>query len=226
MTTPPPNARPLTLGLPKGRFLESSARVLEQLNCNLDGCRRASWVTSVAGAGVVIKLLKVHDIARLLRLGRLDLGVASDDWIKEMDCPASSLVDLAWCLTSIVLALPQRAPTTAGSGRLTIATPYPNLARRHLASTSLPCDILPVSGSTEALVPEVCDGIVDCMETGQSLRDNGLHLQTVLMDSSVRLFSRVELTRAGVAELCAIFERHRKPGGSPPWRETPAATST
>jgi len=202
---------PLRLGLPKGRFLDFSLRVLADLGCPIDVPRKSSWEIVKSGQPVVVKLLKVQDVTRLLQVGKLDLGVSADEWMSELGVQLPAVLDLAWCVTSVVLALPDGAARRGALGSLTIATPYPNLTRRFFTSKGHPCRILSVSGGTEALVPDICDGIVDCVETGQSLRDNRLEVcEVVMRRSSVRLFARPSQHSPALDEIYRVLECHRQ----------------
>jgi ATP phosphoribosyltransferase len=210
MTTPPSSLPPLRLALPKGRFLEQSRKILSDLGCSELGTRLGSWRAVVAGQPVVVKLLKVQDVTRFLQVGKLDLGVSADEWMVELGVSLPPLVDLAWCLTKVVLAVAEDAPPAPADSCLTIATTYPNLTRQHFRARARRCRILSVAGATESLVPDFCDAIVDCVETGQSLRDNGLKVAEVLLESSVRLFSRLPVQSPVVEEIRRVVERHRR----------------
>jgi ATP phosphoribosyltransferase len=148
--------------------------------------RKASLTTAIGGHSFTVKLLKVQDVAALLREGMVDFGVCSDEWMSEFRVGVPNCLDLDWCLTRIVFATPERS-----SGRrrfLRVATPYPNLAHAFLERRGLPYRVLPVFGCPEALVPDICDAVIDCVETGRSLRENGLVEREVLLESTVRLY--------------------------------------
>jgi ATP phosphoribosyltransferase len=200
----------LRLGLPKGRFLEFSQNVLKDLGCPDVDTRLGSWETTVAGRRVVVKLLKVQDVTRFLQAGKLDLGVSADEWMSELGLELRALVDLAWCITAVVLAVAEGAKPPPPGACVTIATTYPNLTRQYFREHNRACRILSVSGATESLVPDFCDAIVDCVETGRSLRDNGLTVAEVLKYSSVRLFSRSPSDSPAVEEIRRVMERHRR----------------
>jgi len=206
----PTRSSVIRIGLPKGRFLGKSLSVLEDIGCNIERPRTSSWTVSWKGLGIAIKTLKIQDIAKLLQTRDLDWGVCSDEWIAECGLQLRPIVDLDWCLTRVVFAVSQAVSSKQRGDRLTIATPYPNLTRNYFAKKALPCRIIAVAGGTEALAPDICDGVVDCMETGQTLNDNGLTVQDVILDSSVRLFAGNSLHCPAVNEICQLFERHRK----------------
>ena len=211
---------PLRMGLPKGRFLDFSLSVLASLGCVVGNSRKSSWEVSLGPQPIIVKLLKVQDVTLLLHTGKLDIGVSADEWMEEMGVEIPALLDLAWCVTNIVVAVPVGRPAPTSNACMTIATCYPNITRNHFRSQGRPFRVLSVTGATEALVPEICDAIVDCVETGKSLQENRLQIAEVLMRSSVRLYAHQSIAASIREALRDIFERHRCPNA-----KTPAGTS-
>ena len=186
----------LVLGLPKGRFMSQSIAVAQSLGVARDQhpARRVSFNTTFETCRLAVKLLKIQDIATLLRDGQLDFGVCSDEWMNEAYVSLPELVDLRWCLTQVVYAAPRS---------------YPNLARSFLAKRGRSYHIQPVLGCPEALVPEVCDAVIDCVETGRSLEDNELIAQDTLLVSSIRLYAQRRHQGTPVATgLAALLSSH------------------
>jgi ATP phosphoribosyltransferase len=199
------------LGLPKGRFMSQSMAVARSLGVLRDQhpARRASFDTTFSNWRVAVKLLKIQDIAALLREGQLDFGVCSDEWMNEACVSLPELVDLKWCLTKVVYAAPRSRIPTAGAGAVRVATPYPNLARSFFAKRGMAYHIQPVMGCPEALVPELCDVVIDCVETGRSLEDNELVAQETILVSSIRLYAQRRHERTPVAAgLAALLSSH------------------
>lgn len=202
--------KPLVLGLPKGRFLAHSAAVMQALDADEGpwASRQASLRTSIDGCPVSAKLLKVQDVAALLREGMLDFGVCSDEWMAEFRVGLPSCVDLDWCLTRIVFATPS-GQQDERRRLLRVATPYPNLAHAFLEQKGLPYRVLQVFGCPEALVPDICDGVIDCVETGSSLRDNGLVERDVLLKSTLRLYLQPDYEGSEITTaLARLLIRH------------------
>ena len=201
----------LVLGLPKGRFMSQSIAVAQSLGVARDQhpARRVSFNTTFETCRLAVKLLKIRDIATLLRDGQLDFGVCSDEWMNEAYVSLPELVDLRWCLTQVVYAAPRSGIPAAAGGTVRIATPYPNLARSFLAKRGRSYHIQPVLGCPEALVPEVCDAVIDCVETGRSLEDNELIAQDTLLVSSIRLYAQRRHQGTPVATgLAALLSSH------------------
>jgi ATP phosphoribosyltransferase len=193
----------LVLALPKGRFLEKSLAIVRAIGASLDpkGSRVASSETLFAGHTIRVKVLKIQDVASLLKAGIADFGVCSDEWMSEFRVEIPSLVDLGWCRTSVVLASPRGALDRPGV--LRIATPYPRLAQSFLEEGGRQYQILPMLGCPEALVPDVCDAMIDCVETGRSLRENDLVSRVTLLESSIRFYHQPAHNGSALVEALA-----------------------
>ena len=130
--------------------------------------------TVVGDLDVSILLLKAPDVARLLRRNLLELGVAGDEWLLETGAPpAHRCFETRSYAASVCLLTAENDPRPPGRIH-SVATPYPNLARQLLCGTVPDADIITVSGSTEALVPDIADACIDLVETGTSAMLNSL----------------------------------------------------
>lgn len=163
----------IRIGLPKGRMAAESARFCDALGVQIrPGVLR--YVTTVGGLDVSVLLVKAPDVARLLRRNLLDLGLTGDEWLMETGAPPDRRCFEGWSyVASVCLLMAKDDPRPPQSIR-TVATPYPNLARRLLSGLAPDAEIMPVSGSSEALVPDIADACLDLVETGTSAALNSL----------------------------------------------------
>ncbi|HUZ56455.1 MAG TPA: hypothetical protein VMU94_28515 [Streptosporangiaceae bacterium] len=133
-----------------------------------------SYQTTVGSLGITVFLLKMPDVARLLRSNVLDLGLAGDEWLMETGvssdrrCFEARSYEASVCL---LLAKDDHRPLRRIRS---VVTPYPRLAQNLLGGTAPDTQIVPVSGSTEALVPDIADACIEVVETGASAALNGL----------------------------------------------------
>ena len=143
----------IRIGLPKGRMAAASASLCDALGIQL--CPGVLRYRAVVGdLDVSILLLKAPDVAYLLRANRLELGVAGDEWLMEAGAPPGHrCFEARSYVASVCLLTARDDPRPLGRIR-SVATPYPNLARRLLSGTSPDAEVLPVGGSSEALVPD------------------------------------------------------------------------
>lgn len=180
----------ISLGLPKGRFLPNSLQVLQSMSAEIaDHARRLAWLLRVDDVELTVKLLKAPDIANLLGTGELDFGVLPDEWAREQHAALVEVLDLGWCTSRIVLAGDPGHFDRVCRKRLRIATSYPNFAAECLRPLTGDLVIRHVHGSAEAFVPDLCDCVFDCVETGATLQENGLTVLRTFLQSSVRLFA-------------------------------------
>ncbi|MGI8451418.1 MAG: ATP phosphoribosyltransferase [Streptosporangiaceae bacterium] len=195
----------IRIGLPKGRMASESASFCGALGIRVrPGVLR--YRTVVRNLDVAILLLKAPDVARLLRRNLLELGLTGDEWLMETGTPPGHrCFETRSYAASVCLLTAEDDPRPPARIR-SVATPYPNLARRLLSGTAPDADIITVSGSSEALVPGIADACFDLVETGTSAALNSLAVRRCFANVTTHLV-RSELcdpaTVAPVLELLA-----------------------
>lgn len=177
----------MRLGLPKGSILTHSERVLQRF---AGAAYKMGKLSHVDDQGRRLLLLKHRDIPKLVSDGDLDFGVTGSEWIAESQLAIHVLGYLEWCNSRIsVIGLPGARINVHSVG--VCATEFPNIASRYLASAGLSrVTIKKISGSCEALIPALCNIGVDCVETGSTLRANGLAEFDRILTSRVALVSK------------------------------------
>lgn len=163
----------IRLGLPKGRMASELDRFCDALGVKLrPGV--LSYRTVAEGFDISVFLLKAPDVARLLRRNLLDLGLTGDEWLMETGIDlACRCFEARSYKASVCLLMAEDDPRPSWSIQ-SVVTPYPNLARRVMDRITPVSAIIPVSGSTEALVPGIADACVDVVETGTTAALNSL----------------------------------------------------
>jgi ATP phosphoribosyltransferase len=187
----------IKIGLPKGRMAAESARFCGALGVQVrPGVLR--YLTAVGGLDVAILLVKAPDVARLLRRNLLDLGLTGDEWLMETGVSADlRCFEARSYVASVCLLMAEwdeRPPRSVQS----VATPYPNLARNLLRGIAPEAKVMAVSGSSEALVPDIADACLDLVETGTSAALNSL----VVRRSFIRVTTY--LARSGACNLVTV----------------------
>jgi ATP phosphoribosyltransferase len=171
MVNPPWGAAEIRVGLPKGRLLPFSQRVLDQLRLDRD----SELTYRIVGGGLTVWLLKVCDIPRLVAAGALDVGLAPTEWVEETGASCRRLTESAGYEVRVsLLATAGWKGRVRDLERLRVATEYPNIARRHLAGRADKLSVVEVHGSAEAFPPELADVVMDCVETGATAERHGL----------------------------------------------------
>src|SRR5690349_20541250 len=141
-------------------------------------------------------LVKPADVPTYVEYGAADLGIAGRDVIMESRADLLQPLDLNFGHCKLAVAGPKGAQSINGSDHPTIrvATKYPRITLDYYNMRGIPVEIIPLSGSIEhAPLIGLADRIVDLVETGRTLKENGLEIVEVIADSSARLL----INRAG-----------------------------
>lgn len=179
----------LTIALPKGRLLAPVLEVFGRAGLALpaldDRCLRA------VGDGVAAILVRPFDVPVYVEGGAADLGVVGRDVLLEAGRDLYEPLDLGVGRTRIVLAAPaeRRRDARPANGRIwRVATKYPRLAEAHLRRTGRPAEVIRLAGNVE-LAPLVglADAVVDLVETGRTLAENGLEAVETIAESTARV---------------------------------------
>jgi ATP phosphoribosyltransferase len=131
--------------------------------------------------------VKPVDVPVYVEHGIADCGVVGRDVLMESgaDLLQPLTLDIGCC--RIAVAAMKRS-LFSDCGMLRVATKYPRIAASHFGARGVPVEIIELSGSVElAPVLGLADCIVDLVETGRTLRENGLHIIEVIAESTARL---------------------------------------
>lgn len=179
----------ITIALSKGRILDASLPLLAVLGIEPaeDPLHSRKLVLETGEPGVRLLVLRAQDVPTFVEHGAADVGVAGKDVLLEH--PGEGLyepLDLGIARCRLVVA--GRAGDTLPARRLRIATKYVNSAARHFAARGVQVELIKLYGSME-LAPLVglADRIVDLVDTGNTLRANGLVELEHVADVSSRL---------------------------------------
>jgi ATP phosphoribosyltransferase len=166
---------PLTIALPKGRVLRVVAPLLTRAGVDATALLAddRTLVRESPAAGVRFLLLKPDDVPTYVEYGAADLGICGRDVLMERPGDLYRPLDLQVGLCRMVVAgVAGRAAPTAVPR---VATKYPRCAAEHFARRGVQADVIFVQGSVElAPIVGLSDLIVDLVETGATLAENGL----------------------------------------------------
>ncbi len=188
----------LTLALSKGRILKETLPLLTNAGVELleDPEKSRKLIFETTNPNVRVLILRASDVPTYVEHGAADFGVAGKDVLLEHN--SSSLYELldlkiAKCRVMTAGVKGQALPNR----RLRIATKYVNIARSYFASCGEQVDVIKLYGSME-LAPLVGLGdlIVDVVDTGNTLRANGLEpLDEICQVSSRLIVNQVSFKR-------------------------------
>ncbi|MGH8506172.1 MAG: ATP phosphoribosyltransferase [Stenotrophobium sp.] len=179
----------LTIALSKGRILEDSLPLLEKIGLRPAGDIGRLLRVPTNHADVSLLIIRPADVPTFVEYGAADMGVTGKDVLMEHGGEALyEPLDLGIARCRLSIAQKKNAPPRDENHRLRVATKYPELTRRHYAARNQQVEIIKLYGSME-LAPLVglADVIVDLVDTGNTLKANGLIETEVITPISARM---------------------------------------
>jgi ATP phosphoribosyltransferase len=179
----------LTIALTKGRILKETLPLLAAAGIepaeDISKSRKLAFDTNVPNVRLLV--LRGVDVPTYVKFGAADVGVAGKDTL--MEAGAKGLyepldLNIAHCKLMTAHVVGAQRP----AGRIKVATKYVNVAKEYYARQGLQADIIKLYGAMElAPLIELADEIVDIVDTGNTLRANGLEQGDYICDISSRL---------------------------------------
>ncbi len=185
-------SRPLRIALTKGRLEKDTVKLFEELgyDCTNVHEKGRRLILPIGDGSMEVVLAKANDVITYVEHGVCDLGVVGKDTILEMQGKFYELIDLGFGRCKFALAVKKGTDFYSGFGVKTIATKYPNVTRKFFEGKGMDVDIVKIEGSVElAPLLELSDGIVDIVETGTTLKENGLEVYEDVCTISARLIA-------------------------------------
>lgn len=202
----------LTIAVAKGRLQNEALALLARAGTVLSSVALASRRLALEDASGRYRFIfvKPSDVPVYVEHGIADCGVVGRDVLleSETDLLQPLTLDIARC--RIVVAARMGA-ALSDLGMLRVATKYPRLTAAHFGAQGRPVEIIELSGSVElAPVLGLADCIVDLVETGMTLLENGLEEIEVIGESTARLVvnrASYQLKAPAVGSLIAALSR-------------------
>lgn len=166
----------LTLAVSKGRILAEALPLLADIGIAPleDPARSRKLILKTSQRGVRLLIIRAQDVPTYVEYGAADLGIAGRDVLMEYQGDGLyEPLDLGIARCRLVVA--GRLGSDLTAPRLRVATKYVSTARRYFAARGVQADIIRLYGSMElAPLLGLADVIVDLVDTGKTLRENGL----------------------------------------------------
>lgn len=208
--------KPLKIALTKGRLEKDSVCLFEKigLDCSALHDKGRRLILPVGGGELEAVLAKAADVITYVEHGVCDLGVVGKDTILEYGTGFYEVLDLGFGRCRFALAGPKGRDFFGGHAVKTIATKYPNVARSYFEGRGMDVRIIKIEGSVElAPLLGLSDAIVDIVETGSTLRENGLEIIEEITPVSARLIVNIASLKLRKAEIEALVERMEQAKG-------------
>lgn len=197
----------LTIALSKGRILDETLPLFEKAGIRPleDMNKSRKLIFQSTNPAVRFLLLRASDVPTYVEHGAADIGVSGKDVLMEYDADVYELIDLNIAKCRLMTAGVKGA--SLPNRRLRIATKYAKVAKDYFASRGEQVDIIKLYGSME-LAPLVGLGdlIVDVVDTGNTLRANGLEPLDEICQVSSRLIANPVSYKRKLSQLQPILD--------------------
>lgn len=180
----------LSIALTKGRLEKSAVEMLEKSGYGIEKLKNKGRALVFEDTIKDVKyfLAKPNDVITYVEHGVADIGIVGKDTLLEGGKEYYELLDLQTGICKFILAGLKGHNPLEKVGHVKIGTKYPNVASKYFHSKGMDVEIIKIDGSVElGPVLGLCDGIVDIMETGTTLKENGLVVFDTVCDISARL---------------------------------------
>lgn len=190
----------LTIALPKGRILKEASALFKATGMDFSVLLHdeRKLIYEDAAGGLRFMVIRSQDVPTYVEYGAADLGIAGKDVLMEQGKDLYEPLDLGIGACRMVVAEPIELGVSDDPGRWThirVATKYPNITLKHFLGKGVHVEIIKLYGSIElAPLLGLSERIVDLVQTGETLKKNGL----VEVEDVMRITSKLVCNRASL----------------------------
>jgi ATP phosphoribosyltransferase len=199
--------KPIRIAVTKGRLEKGTIGLFDKMGFDTaelveKGRRLILPVYTPDKKAVEVVLAKSADVITYVNHGVCDLGIVGKDTIAEYGGGFYEVVDLGFGRCRFVLAAPDKTDFYAGYAAKTVATKYPNVSNSFFEGKGMDVRIIKVESAVElAPLLGLSDAIVDLVETGRTLKENGLKVVEDIMPVSARLIANIACMKLHKSEI-------------------------
>ena len=199
----------LKIALTKGRLEKSTVALFEKMGLDVSAFEnKGRKLILPVGDDITVVLAKAPDVITYVEHGVCDIGVVGKDTIFERGGAFYEVLDLGFGKCRFALAVPEGADFYDGYDVKRLASKYPHVTRDYFARKGMDVDIIKIEGSVElAPLLGLVDGIVDLVETGNTLRENGLVAIEDVMQVSARLIVNIVSMKLKKDEINTLIDK-------------------
>ena len=208
----------LTIAIAKGRLQTETLELLAGAGVSISNEMLSSRRLAVEDESGRYRFIfvKPDDVPVYVEHGIADCGVVGRDVLLESEPDVLQRLTLAIGSCQMVIAAAEDM-SLSDYGRLRVATRYPRITAGHFGSRGLSVEIIELAGSVEvAPLLGLADCIVDLVQTGRTLRENGLRVVEVIAESTARLVinrASYQLKSEAIARLIGALSEAMDEGG-------------
>lgn len=210
--------KPLRIALTKGRLERDTIALLEQMDYDCSQVRKKGrkLILPVNNGEFEVVLAKAADVITYVEHGVCDLGVVGKDTILESGGSFFEVLDLGFGKCRFAVAGPKDSDFFHGYSAKVVATKYPKIARSFFESRGMDVQIIKIEGSVElAPLLGLSGAIVDIVETGATLKENGLEVLETICPISARLIVNAAVLKMRKQEIEALVDKMEEVGREP-----------
>lgn len=185
----------ISIALTKGRLENETIKILERVGYGIDELKDKGRKLVFKDTKKDLKyfLVKAADSITYVEHGVADIGVVGKDTLLESDKEYFEVLDLNLGKCKFIVASLPEVNLFEKIGHVKIGTKYPKVAKEYFKKRGMDVEIIKIEWSVElAPILGLCDGIVDIMETGTTLKENGL----IVLDDICNISARVIVNKA------------------------------
>lgn len=202
--------KPLRIALTKGRLEKKTVELFEEIGYDCYNVKNKGrrLILPIGNGDIEVVLAKAADVITYVENGVCDLGVVGKDTILENGSSFFELLDLGFGKCRFALAGKKDVDFFAGHRVKTVASKYPKVTRTFFEGKGMDVKIIKIEGSVE-LAPLVglADAIVDIVETGSTLKENGLEIIEDVLPVSARLIANTASLKLRKSEIEGLADR-------------------
>jgi ATP phosphoribosyltransferase len=199
----------ITVALPKGRIAEETLDIFSEI---FGGKFKFEGRELIMEVGE-FRFLNVRnqDVPTYVEYGSADIGVVGLDVITEKELDIIKLLDMNLGKCKVAIGIRNEDELDWSKPNIKIATKMVNITQKYFASKAVGVEIIKLYGSIE-LAPLIglADAIVDIVETGETMRENGLKVAENIMNSSAHLIANKNSYYAKKDEILSLYEKINK----------------
>ena len=200
----------MLIALPKGRLLPEIKKLFSKIGIDFDENSRKLIIES-SEEHIKIAILRTWDIPKFVNYGAADLGIVGKDILFETDLENNyyEILDLKIGICRMSLAsLDSKLPKNK---KIKVATKYPSFAKDFFSKLSKDIDIVILKGAIEiAPILGLSDCIVDLVQTGKTLKENGLKELDLISNISSKLIVNKSSFKSNNETIKNLLEKLKK----------------
>jgi len=196
----------ITIALPKGRIAEETLAIFAKIFGGEFAFESRKLILDIGA----FRFLNVRnqDVPTYVEHGAADIGVVGLDVITEKELDIIKLLDMRLGKCKVAIGIRNEDELDWNKPHIKVATKMVTIARNYFSQKAVGVEVIKLYGSIE-LAPLVglADAIVDIVETGSTMRENGLKVAEEIMDSSAYLIANKNSYYAKKEEILALYEK-------------------